>query len=292
MKLTNEQITSYHENGFLLIESLLEKDEIKILRKETRKVIDVDQPGRILEKNGVDVRSVFAPHKFNDAFDIFCRLGKIVEPVVQLLHDECYVYQAKLNSKSAFDGDHWEWHQDFPFWHFEDNLKRPEILSAMVFVDEISEFNGPMFLVPGSQQAGIAAIDSSAGDLQSESVWFKEYQNRAPYMAHLTSKLKYTIDRDVLSDWMEKNSLYSAKGPAGSVLLFHGNVFHSSPNNLSNLSRNAFFITYNAVKNAPQSASNRPDFLCSKDYRPVTPLPGSLSLQLQAKKEKAVRVNN
>ena len=60
------------------------------------------------------------------------------------------------------------------------------------------------------------------------------------------------------------------KGRAGSVLLFDCNLAHASPPNLSHLGRTIALFTYNRVDNAPPaSALHRPEFLVSRDTRPI-----------------------
>ena len=65
------------------------------------------------EKNGKTIRTVFGVHTFNDIFYKLARHPRIVKPGMQLLGGEVYIHQFKLNAKMAFDGDVWQWHQDF-----------------------------------------------------------------------------------------------------------------------------------------------------------------------------------
>lgn len=251
------------------MENVFSREEMEITRRAIREVVREDSPQKILEKNGL-LRSFFAPHKIHPVFDSIGRLGKLVEPSRQLLESDIYIHQTKINFKSPLEGDRWEWHQDFPYWHIEDGMPAPRVLTAMIFIDEVNEFNGPMLLVPGSHRAGLVDDLPNDDKCENESEWFQSYQKSTSYMSNLTAKLKYTLKSGTLEKWVGKNGMYSAKGSSGSVLLFNGLVFHASSANLSPWSRDTYLITYNSVHNKLKPVSNpRPDFLANYDYTPI-----------------------
>jgi len=270
MKLSDDQISAYHENGFLLIENIFGKEEIDLALTEMDKIIGEDSPRRILEKTGA-VRSFFCPELTNHVYKQITLSGKLVNPSRQLLGGDVYIHQSKINSKHAMVGDWWEWHQDYTFWKQDDGMPCSNVLTAMVYLNDVNEFNGPLILIPGSHKAGI--VDDAANDAgpqAMESEWFKSYQGSTTYMSALTANLKYTLKQTTISKWVEKRGIYSAKGPAGSVLFFHGNIFHASSNNLTPWNRHAFLVTYNSVHNTlPQQEDPRPSFLANRDFTPI-----------------------
>lgn len=270
MELTAEQLSFYDENGFLFIENLFSKDEAQLILNELPQLFEQETPRKILEKTGA-VRSFFAPDHTNDLFRRLTRLEKLVVPSTQLVGNGVYIHQTKINSKQALLGDWWEWHQDFTFWHEEDNISLPNMVTAMIFLNEVNEFNGPMLVIPGSHKTGIVS-EQPNHDRESDDKWFSEYQKSTPYMSQLTANLKYTLSQEILARWIEKRGIVSVKGSVGSVLFFHGSIFHASSNNLSPWDRNTFLITYNSVDNVPIGMeSPRPDFLAGRDYREIVP---------------------
>jgi ectoine hydroxylase len=269
MKLSAEQINSYHENGFLILEDVFSAQEVACLLLEMWKVIAEDCPRRILEKSGA-VRSFFAPELGSSLFKEMIRSKKILEPAVQLIGSNVYVHQTKLNTKQALVGDWWEWHQDFTFWHRDDGMPEPDVLTVMIFLNDANEFNGPMLLIPGSHRQGMMATAARGEERQNENSWFKKYQQSAFYMTALTADLKYTLQKESIRQWAEDRGIVAAKGRAGTVLFFHGNVFHASSNNLSPWDRHAFLITYNSINNILHDVPNpRPPFIANRDFRPV-----------------------
>jgi len=93
-------------------------------------------------------------------------------------------------------------------------------------------------------------------------------------ISNLTADLKYALDKRTISGMVERYGIIAPKGPAGSVMFFHGNLVHASTNNISPFDRVVIIITYNSVENVPVEMENaRPEFLVSRDVRPVSTLP-------------------
>src|SRR5215211_3916464 len=140
MRLTKEQLNSYEENGYLLVPDCFSRDEIESIASELPGVFQENTPRKVLERSGA-VRSVFAPHVSNETFDRLSRHPHILEPAQQLLDDDVYIHHYKINAKVALEGDQWEWHQDFVYWHREDSMPAPRALTAVLFMQEVNEFN-------------------------------------------------------------------------------------------------------------------------------------------------------
>lgn len=272
MILTEKQKAQYHENGYIFIENLFTPQEIELMLKEMYVVIEEDSPKRILEKSG-RVRSFFAPESTSNLFNDVVRQERIVNPSKQLIGTDIYKHQTKLNTKHAIVGDWWDWHQDYTYWKNEDGMPEADVLTAMIFLNDVNEFNGPFFLIPGSHKAGV--IDASSRNEEENEEWFDEYQNSTSYMSALTADLKYTLEERILAKWIDKNGLISIKGSAGSVLFFHGNLFHASTNNLSPWHRHTFLVTYNSVHNSlPHMENPRPEFISSRCFSPIEAIEG------------------
>jgi ectoine hydroxylase-related dioxygenase (phytanoyl-CoA dioxygenase family) len=268
--LTEAQIEFYNRNGFLLLADYFSAEELDILTDELPHVFAEDSQRRILEKSGA-VRSVFGTHTTNETFRRLSRLPRLVTPAMQLLGSEVYIHQFKINAKVALEGDQWEWHQDFLYWHKEDGMPKPRVLTAAIFLQEVNEFNGPMLVIPGSHREGM--IDVRPHD----NFLFAEGETRAGdgagWMPTLTADLKYKINKQILSRVTESSNIFAAKGLAGFVLLFDGNLFHASANNLSPRDRISIFVSYNSVENRLLEVANpRPEFIASRDFRPVVPV--------------------
>ncbi|MEO1096057.1 MAG: phytanoyl-CoA dioxygenase family protein [Cyanobacteria bacterium J06638_28] len=254
--LTQQQLIQYHQNGFLILEGLFSPREVLALKQEMLRLAALDRPGRVLESNGA-VRSVFAPHICSEIFNALAQIPRLVEPVQQILESDIYLHQYKLNSKVALDGEEWKWHQDFLYWHKEDGMPAPRALNAVIFLEDVNDFNGPLLVIPGSHREEVVDLTPK------QSGW----------TSTLTADLKYQIDKQVLAKIVKDSSIVSIKGVAGFALLFHCNLLHASARNLSPWDRLSVFVSYNSVENTLRNIeSPRPEFISSRDFTPIQPI--------------------
>ncbi len=265
MNLTKEQIELYRKDGYLFLPSLFSAPELELLKAGVRAEFAEESDRKVKEKDSATVRSVYGSHLKNDVFKRLARLPRLVGPAQQLLDDDdVYVYQFKINAKVAFEGDLWQWHQDYIFWLKEDGLPQPRAVNVVVYFDEVNEFNGPLLFIPGSQEEGVLDPSATSGRPAG-------YEDKPDWVSDLTADLKFTIHRDTLARLVTQHQIVAPKGAAGSVLFFHPNVVHGSTQNMSPFDRTLTIVTYSSVGNVPQRVS-RPDFLVSRDYSPVVPL--------------------
>jgi ectoine hydroxylase-related dioxygenase (phytanoyl-CoA dioxygenase family) len=275
MKLSGEQLKTYEENGLLFLPGRFSQSEVDVMKAELPQVFSRDSPRRVVEQNGVVVRSVYGSHAESDVFRRLVRHPRLVEAAKQIVGGDVYCYQFKVNAKAAFAGDVWDWHQDYSFWRKEDGLPSPRVTNAAIFLDDVNDFNGPMFLIPGSHKEGL--IDTPALNGAGKGV---PYDNSPAWISNLTANLKYTLDKSVVASLVEKNGIVAPKGPAGSMLLFDGNVAHASPHNISPFGRVVVMVTFSSIDNIPQVIENRrPEFLVSRDYQPLSSLSDDVLLQ-------------
>ncbi|MEH1944156.1 MAG: phytanoyl-CoA dioxygenase family protein [Nostoc sp.] len=276
MYLTQEQLLIYKNQGYILLSEYLSLTEVEILKAELSALSTENSPKRILEKDGSTVRSLHGLHTENDVFNSLTRHPFIVEPAMQIVDNQVYIYQFKVNLKAAFTGDIWKWHQDYIYWRKEDGMPRPQVVNAMCLLDDMNEFNGPLFLIPGSHKEKM--IDITANPRVTNTKSDKSGDNPA-WISSFSANLKYSLSQELVADLVSKYGITFIKAAAGSVLFFDSNIVHASSNNISPFGRSTVIITYNSIENIPLQIQNpRPDFLVSKDYRPVTPLaPDALS---------------
>lgn len=273
MKLADGQVQSYGEDGFLLLHDRFSPPEIALLKEQMAEELARGAHRKVAEKNGKVVRSVYGSHDHNEVFRRLARHPRLVEPAIQLLGGPVYVYQFKINAKAAFGGDLWEWHQDYIFWLEEDGLPQPDLTSAVIFLDEVNEFNGPMIFITGTHREGVIRVRPD-DDLPAE------YAGSPEWISNLTADLKYSIDPPTLSRLVGEHPMVAPKGSSGSVLFFHPNLVHGSTQNMSPFDRALAIVTYCSVENVPRSEGpRRPEFLVTRDYSPIQPVTDDALLQ-------------
>jgi ectoine hydroxylase-related dioxygenase (phytanoyl-CoA dioxygenase family) len=271
MRLTIKQLEFYADNGFVFLPDHFSDAEICAVKAEVPALFAEDTPRRVVEKGG-EVRSVYGSHTTNEVLRRLSRHPKIVEPAMQIVDGQVYVYQFKINAKVAFSGDIWEWHQDYVFWLKEDSLPSARVINAVIFLDEVNEFNGPLFLIPGSHKEGV--IDVAAHDQTGPSaaglVQTGGDASDLSWLSNLTADLKYSLSKNIVSRLVLKYGIVAPKGMGGSVLFFDGNLVHGSANNISPFDRAIILVTFNSTANVPVlTEKSRPDFLVSRDTKPI-----------------------
>jgi len=251
MKLTQTQIDAFERDGYLFFPSLFKKDEIQLLLDEVPSLYAQRRPENVREKTGDVVRTNFAAHMYSAPFARLARHPRMVEPVKQLFGEDVYMHQFKINGKQAFDGDVWQWHQDYGTWLNDDQMPEARAMNVAIFLDEVNEFNGPLMFIPGSHKQGV--LDASH-DLST------------------TSYPLWVISNDNIRKMVEKGGIVAPKGPAGSMILFHGCLVHASTSNLSPWNRVSVYLSLCAVSNHIRRFK-RPGYIAHRDFTPIQTLP-------------------
>jgi len=272
MKLTDDQIVFYKENGYITIDNFLTEEEIVLLQAEFPNTIDRTSPRIIFENNGA-IRSVFAPHYVNSIYNRLSKLARLVIPAEQLLESRVYLHQYKINTKKGFKGDWWEWHQDFPYWHIDDGISKPNMVSVLIYMQDTDGSNGALLLIPGSHKEGIAGFADKDRIRKKEKSRYTDNNRTSDYLSSVNSDIKFTIQQEKVKELAIKNGILTIAGNTGMALFFHGNIFHASNINLTPFDRDAIIITYNSIDNLPvNGTSPRPDFLAGRNYEPIDSL--------------------
>ena len=265
MRLNDEQLSSYKEEGYLFFSEYLPADLVEDMQNSVPGAIESNHPGKVYEQDNTTVRMIHGIHEEVPAFERLVHHPLVVEPIQQFLESDIYVHQFKVNFKAAFEGEVWQWHQDYVYLRENDGIQQPRMANAIVFLDEVNEFNGPLLIIPKSHQEG--NVSSVTVEQQHAA-----YKDSPEWIESMTTKLKFTVSQEVVARMVGENGIVAPKGPPGSVLFFHPDVVHGSATNMSPFGRNIVVINFNSTENLPVVGENqRPEFLASRDYRPIVP---------------------
>ncbi len=258
MKLSDNQVSEFHQRGYVFLPEVFTSDEVAVLTDELEGIFSQDRPENVREKNGKAVRTTFAAHTFNEAFARLGRHPRLIDPVMQLLDGPVYMHQYKINAKAAFDGDVWQWHQDYGTWARDDLMPEPRAMNIALFLDDVNEFNGPLMFIPGSHKAG--KLDAGH-DLET------------------TSYPLWTLDNETVARLVDEGGMVAPTGKAGSVLLFHCNLVHCSPANLSPWNRTIVYLSLCHIDNHIRRFK-RPEWIAHRDFSAIEALPDDCLLSL------------
>ena len=262
MKLTPEQLAQFDRDGYLFFPSLFSTAETQTLTAAVPELYSRRDAFNVREKGKDSVRTNFAAHLYSEPFARLARHPRMIEPVQSLLGDELYMHQFKINGKMAFEGDVWQWHQDYGTWLNDDAMPEARAMNIAIFLDDVSEFNGPLMFIPGSHRKGV--VDAKH-DLTT------------------TSYPLWTVDHALITEMVDKaggknGGIVSPHGPAGSMILFHGCLLHASGSNLSPFNRVSVYLSLNAVDNHIRR-HKRPEYIAHRDFAPIELLPDDCLLK-------------
>jgi ectoine hydroxylase len=157
------------------------------------------------------------------------------------------MHQFKINAKAAFTGDVWQWHQDYGTWKRDDGMPEPRAMNIAIFLDEVMPINGPLMLVPQSQ---------NAGDL------------KASHDLATTSYPLWTLDEETVTRLVKQGGIVAPTGKPGGMLMFHGNLVHGSSGNITPYPRKIVYLTLNSVSNYIRTTT-RPEYIAHRDFAPI-----------------------
>jgi len=249
MKLTAQQVKEFDESGYLFFANAFSAAEIKVLKQAASDVYQLEREEVWREKSGV-ARTAFAAHTYNDAFRRLGAHPRLIKPVMQLLDGPVYIHQYKVNAKAAFDGDVWQWHQDYGTWARDDLMPEPRAMNIALFLDDVTAANGPLLFLPGSHKHGVV---EAGHDLES------------------TSYPLWTLGRDTVTDLYEQGGCVAPTGEAGSMLLFSSLLVHASPPNISPMDRTIVYLSLCHVDNHIRQFK-RAEWVAHRDFAPIIPL--------------------
>jgi len=255
MKLTADELKTFDEQGYLFFPSCFSEDEVAVLRSEADGILKSDRQEVWREKSGAP-RTAFAAHTFNEAFRLMAHHPRLVEPLQQLFGEGMYVHQFKINAKAAFEGDVWQWHQDYGTWARDDGMPQPRAMNIAIFLDEVMPINGPLMLIPKSHRHGTL---------------------QAGHDKLTTSYPLWTLDKETVTRLCDEAArpdgigIVAPTGKPGSVLMFHGNLAHASPPNITPYPRKIVYLTLCAVSNHITKFT-RPEWIAHRDFTPIVPV--------------------
>ncbi len=228
--LTADQISSYNETGYLVLERHLPDPVIQSLRAEIARFED-EARTLTASNDRLDVedshtpetprlRRIKLPHTISDPVRELLHSDLILAPARDLIGPDIRLHTTKLNMKSAGYGAAVEWHQDYAFYpHTND-----DILAIGVLIDDMESENGPLMVYPGSHRGPV-------------------------YDHHVDGVFAGAFIPEEVG--LNPADAVELKGPAGSISIHHGRIVHGSNLNTSDRPRRILFFEMMAADAFP-----------------------------------------
>jgi len=260
MRLNPEQLRAFDDEGYLFLPDCFGEDEVALLRHEAELIFRSGREEVWRETSGAP-RTAFAAHTYNEGFRLLGNHPRLIEPVEQLFGEPLYMHQYKVNAKAAFDGDIWQWHQDYGTWARDDGMPQARAMNIAVFLDEVMPINGPLMFIPRSHKFGVLP---------------------AGHDEATTSYPLWTLDHETITRLVDAagphGGIVAPTGKPGAVLMFHGNLVHASTANITPYPRKIVYLTLCAVSNHIRKPT-RPEWIAHQDFAPILPVADDALLQ-------------
>ncbi len=243
MQLTDEQLAQFEKNGFLLLPKFAEAEQCDTIRdialahlkhkvppieteyeydakskEEREKTVGTGVPHFVKE---VSVRRLRQVYHRDIVFREWMESEQIRPILTQVLGEMPVITIAHHNSimtKMPHTSTQTRWHQDFRYWHFEnDNL-----VSVWLALESENSQNGVLEFIPGSHRMQFSAAQFD------EKEYFREDtpQNRAL----IATKVSHALEK-------------------GDVVLFHCKLLHRANKNMTDRPKISFVYTVKAASN-------------------------------------------
>jgi hypothetical protein len=227
-------LQEYHQDGYFMVRSQFDAEEIGMLRESARqdKVLDEHAMGRA-DGEGGKVRLSLWNHPGDGIYGMFARCERIVDTVSQILDDEVYHYHSKMIMKDAKIGGAWAWHQDYGYW-YQNGVLFPDLCSVFIAVDPATRENGCLQVLKGSHKLG--------------------------RIEHVLTGDQAGADSERVQAASERLELVYCEMQPGDAVFFHSNTLHRSDQNKSDHPRWSMVCCYNAKHNDPYKDSHHPRY--------------------------------
>ncbi|MGA9410092.1 MAG: phytanoyl-CoA dioxygenase family protein [Roseobacter sp.] len=228
--LSPDQIASYDEKGYLVLENQIPPEWIMKIRDEIRR-FEIEATTMNASNDRLDLedshttqnprlRRIKLPHTISYVVRELMYSDHILGPARDLIGPDLRLHTTKLNMKSAGYGAAVEWHQDYAFYpHTND-----DILAIGVLIDDMASENGPLMVYPGSHKGPV-------------------------YDHHVDGVFAGAmLPKD---NGLDPADAVQLTGPAGSVSIHHGRIVHGSALNTSEYARRILFYEMMAADAFP-----------------------------------------
>lgn len=239
--LNYEQLKLYHQNGFLVVEDLIDTKELEGLRtrlheythggKPTEKLSIQIEPriarGEItVDHPGDGVRKIDGLVQNDDRFNRLGQHSNIVGIIEQILGSDIKMFRNALLLKAPRVGSAKGMHQDSPYWPIEPM----SLCSCWFALDDATEENGCMQVLSGGHRVG-----------------------PLPHV-HVTDD--FVVDESAY----DSRKIVSAPVRAGGGLFFHSLLPHVTSLNRSEKWRRAIALSYMSSQSVYVGKGDSPEY--------------------------------
>ncbi|MDA0991411.1 MAG: phytanoyl-CoA dioxygenase family protein [Verrucomicrobia bacterium] len=252
-QLTDDQLQTFHTNGYVILPALFSQDEVQRMRREADAIMELIINSSIgNQRRSTRLDACLAPdgkqmvRKIQPIIDLSAYLAdvsydeRLIAPMRQIMNDEPILMEEKLNYKQPLpDQVDSEWvlfnsaEDGFPIhndWAYYKRQNYPQnILSSAISMDACTADSGPMRVWPGS------------------------------HTKHREHDLIPGFGLEVQPGLIDREASIPVLCPPGSVMIFHALLIHNSePNGSKRPRRLMIYSHYPKAGNMGHDVRNGP----------------------------------
>lgn len=253
--LTERQISDYRQQGFIVLESVIQQCDLDSIRGAASRIIDefdidnqqtvfstgdedrgrdryfmesaenvscfleadaLDENGDLAHSKHLSINKIgHAMHDLIPEFSRFCRLPVFAEILRDMAYRDPVVWQSMYIFKQPVIGGEVRWHQDASYLHSEP----AGVTGFWIAVEDAHKGNGCLWLHPGGHESPLREIFE--------------------VIPGADNGVLRQLDT---TPWPTENERVAVEVPAGSIVVFNDHLPHYSSHNYSDQSRQAFTI--------------------------------------------------
>ncbi|MBV1849574.1 phytanoyl-CoA dioxygenase family protein [Catellatospora tritici] len=233
---TSEHLKSYTDNGFCVVEGLVDDSLIRRARDVVDRLLASDTKD-VGEREPADpsmVRRIWAPTSRDEVFTQIVESGPLLDGVCELVGANVVYQYSKLNVKAPQVGSMVAWHQDFAYYPHTNT----DLVAVLIYLDDATRENACLKVASGSHRLGLLDHDVDGA-----------------FGGKISSLEQVGVD---------PASVVDCEAPAGAAIFLHPLVVHASEKNTSDRYRRAFIPAYRSadalpIYYGPHAAHNEPN---------------------------------
>ncbi len=251
--LNDAQIAQYRDDGYVVVEDVLEPETLRQLRTVTDAVVasaaGLTEHTAILDleashrPDAPRVRRIKQPHLAHPFYRELAAHSRITAALEPLIGPNIRLRAGgKVNMKSAQFGSPVEWHQDWAFYPHTNQ----DVLAVGILLDDVDQDSGPVLVLPGSHKGPV-------------------------YDHHSFGSFCGAID--IVRSGLDVSGARPLHGRAGSITIHHARLVHGSAMNGSDRERRLLFYEYAAADAWPLAGIEHLKDLTDFNHRMVHGVP-------------------
>lgn len=176
--LSNKQIQHFEEHGYVIIPQVLEREEIDRYTNRAREIVHGDMPEEAANRLVKDIHfakrllpmpedpehalwKIMNPDRFDSVMAECMRFPKVLDAVSSLIGDDLMAFLLMFIYKPpGVEGSLHPFHQDAAYFSF---APQDKCIGVWIPLDDVSEANGSLRIVPGSHRLPIQKLEMKDG---------------------------------------------------------------------------------------------------------------------------------